>query len=339
MIAMMRFSCVRRLIIPGICLILLIPACARSETNSQIQPLGNPSELLVSKEGEANNQPVPLSKSQNEPSPMEQSPEITLLPPSDTATVTIDPGAKATQQTLPTATSTLISSPTHIPKEIPASTHTPLPTSTATNTPLPKPALIEGQILFKGKLLTEQVNLVLENQAYQVIQETTTTNGKFRFENLPTSFDGYNILFSQAKNPQFNSNEIINWAWIGPIAVQDGFEIRLSDIEIGLVGLLPVNPAQDAIINTGPISPINPLVFEWTPYPSASQYWLDLRSANDLQVIWQSGLLNSNTITFDGVLANGNTIQPGSYWWQVSARVNDSFFNISGPLRSFYLNR
>jgi hypothetical protein len=188
-----------------------------------------------------------------------------------------------------------------------------------------------------GEPITNPVSLVLEDQNFRAVQQITTTNGEYLFYDLPASESGYNVVFSQDLNTHLGYDEVASWVWIGPLPVQDGDTIDLPNMEIGLPGLLPVYPSSDSILKLGPITSQNPLVFEWTSYPGESQYWLELRASNTLQVIWQSGFLDSPTVSFDGNLINGDTIRPGSYWWSVSVRLADTKMTISGPLRSFYL--
>jgi hypothetical protein len=263
----------------------------------------------------------------------------------------LDQTQKSTDTALPdpTATFTLISSviSTQTSTELPTLTYTPLPTSTETMIPSPTdpPTLtpvrmlgeISGRILLNGLPLTQTVSLILEDQRYNVIQELAVSN-EYVFDNIPPSTEGYNVLFTMDRNPQYSFDEVASWAWIGPVPVQDGDLIRLADLDIALFGLYQLHPPPDTFLSAGSITPQTPLVFEWSPYPSASHYWLDLRTGQSLQMVWQSASLEANSVTFDGILANGEPIQPGTYWWRVSARIDDISMTISGPLAAFTLN-
>jgi hypothetical protein len=153
------------------------------------------------------------------------------------------------------------------PGALPTATEPLLPSEPATTVPLP-PGVITGRILFHGALPTQTLTLVLEDQTYQVIQEINISNGEYVFANLPASSAGYNVLFSQSKNPQFNPSEVLSWAWIGPVPVQDGDFHVLPDLQIALVGLDPVKPPDGGILKASSISAQNPLRFEWSAYPA-----------------------------------------------------------------------
>lgn len=250
--------------------------------------------------------------------------------PSDTPTPFSSPSPTQTSTDTPTVTWTLLPSPT--------ATFTSSPTTPPSQTPISQLGVIEGGISQNTNPLKDNVTLVLEDQAFNVIREVTFLGGEYIFNNLPASPEGYNVLFSQERNPQFGIDEVASWVWIGPIPVQDGDVIRLAEMEIGLLGLHQTNPPPDTFMNLSAISPQNPLIFEWTPYPSATQYWLDLRFGSTLQLVWQSNFLDTNAISFDGILANGEPLHPGTYWWQVSARSEDMLMTITGPLAGFTIN-
>lgn len=344
----MNVAMAQRLVVLSLGVLIFLPACTGQRTTDHAQAVFEPPAIVLAGENQRALQANP------EASPGQSLPAgsltATLPPPSNTPIATQLNQSQDSGLLAATATLTLLpsSSPTWLATETPTPSATLLPSATAsaspaptelpTMTPLPPPGVIIGQILLNGAPLDQPVTLALENQAYQPIQEITFSNGELYFENIPASFEGYNILFSRDKNPHFNPNAVINWAWVGPIVVQDGDVTRLADMEIGALGLQPIFPQQDAILNLDSITAQNPLVFEWRPYPSASGYWIDLRSGSTLNLIWQSVFSDSNTIAFDGILANGEPIPPGSYWWNVSARVEDNFMTISGGLAGFSLN-
>jgi len=244
-----------------------------------------------------------------------------------TATAT---GTAMTPVVVTPATATATAAPTQLPR----------PTATATErpamTPVPQPGMIGGRVVLNGAPVAGAVTLILEDQAYQASQETTTWMGEYRFDSVPPAAEGYHVLFALDRNPGFGFGTVVSWAWIGPIPVASGAVIELVDLEIGLLGLQPVYPAPDGFLPAGSITPASPLAFEWAAYPAAAEYWLDLRSGGGLGLVWQSGMTAGNTVAFDGVLANGGVIEAGSYWWSVSARVGDGLY-LSGPLAGLTL--
>ena len=109
---------------------------------------------------------------------------------------------------------------------------------------------------------------------------------------------------------------------MGPISTSGGAQIDVGDLEIGLLGLEPVQPSPDSSVALPSISPGTPLIFEWTAYPQAEAYWLDLvRGDGQAQeIVWKSALVTANSVAFDGRLSNGSHISAGDYEWAVGAR-------------------
>ncbi|MGC9349407.1 MAG: hypothetical protein ACP5JG_14810 [Anaerolineae bacterium] len=279
--------------------------------------------------------PSPTSAPTNSPPP---SPSLTSTPmdtdtPQPSAAATLTPSPTDTPSPSPTATDT--PTPTSTPRPSPTSTGRPRTTAAPTATPEPDSGVISGRVLLEGEPPSQAVTLVLENQAYRVVREIEVSDGEYRFENLSASTEGYNVVFTQDRNPQFEVDNVVSWAWIGPTPVGDGDTVRLADLDIGLLGLHQVNPPLDASLDAGTITPESPLVFEWTPYPLASRYWLDLRSGSALQLIWQSDFVESPSVAFEGELTDGKAIDPGTYWWRVSAQVDGIAMTVSGPLAGF----
>ena len=96
-----------------------------------------------------------------------------------------------------------------------------------------------------------------------------------------------------------------------------------ADLATRFVGGLGLSArlAYDAITpGTDPLSPENPIVFEWAAYHQAVAYWVDLARGEEQQVIWQSSLIQATSLAFDGTVGNGAHIQPGEHWWGVGAR-------------------
>jgi hypothetical protein len=195
--------------------------------------------------------------------------------------------------------------------------------------------VISGRVLREGSPPDRVVRLVLEDKDYRVVREIEVSGGDYLFEDLPASEEGYNVVFTQDRNPQFSVDEVASWAWIGPTPVGDGDTVFLADLEIGLLGLHQLNPPVDAYLNDNTITSESPLIFEWTPYPLASRYWLDLRYGSALQMVWQSDFVESPSVAFDGNLTDGATIEPGTYWWRVGAQVDGISMTVSGSLAGF----
>jgi hypothetical protein len=164
------------------------------------------------------------------------------------------------------------------------------------------------------------VTLKLENQSYNVIAETTVgTDGVYAFSDLKASSEGYNLLFTQAWNSQYGTDRVVSWGWLGPVAVENGTVVELPDFDISLLGFRQVSPAADATFSAAALSPDNPIPFEWTAYPQAVKYWVDLVRGEEQELVWQS-LVQAKSFAFDGTVGNGAHIRPGEYWWAVGAR-------------------
>jgi hypothetical protein len=161
------------------------------------------------------------------------------------------------------------------------------------------------------------VTLKLENQAYeQVAQTTVAPDGSYSFENVPPSAGGYNIVFLQEANPQYALEQVISWGWIGPVVVTGNATANVPELDIALLGLKPVNPGPNASFPSG-----SSITFEWSAYPQASAYWVDLVQGEEMQLVWKSGPLQATSVTFNGPAAGGE-LEPGEYWWGVGARRN-----------------
>jgi hypothetical protein len=123
-------------------------------------------------------------------------------------------------------------------------------------------------------------------------------------------------------NESYEDNQVMSWAWIGPISTSSGMQVDVGDLEIALLGLEPVQPLPDSSIGAASISSGTPLMFEWTAYPQAGRYWLDITRTDEQgqQIVWQSALVAANTLAFDGTLSDGSKIPPGDYGWAVGAQ-------------------
>jgi hypothetical protein len=217
--------------------------------------------------------------------------------------------------------STLAPTDTPTGPPVPSPTPTPMPTPTPTPTPTPlPPGRIVGRVLLDGTPVSEGVTLKLENRSYNVIAKTKVeADGVYAFTDLEASGEGYNVSFAQQWNSQYGTDQVVSWGWLGPVPVEDGAVIELPDFDISLLGFKQVNPEPDATFSAAAISPENPITFEWTAYPQAVKYWLDVVRGEEQELVWQS-LIRATSFAFDGTVGNGAHIQPGEYWWGVGAR-------------------
>ena len=230
-------------------------------------------------------------------------------PPTDTPSPTDKPAPANTQAGTPTPTDT------------PTSTPSPAPTDTPTPTPtLLPPGRITGRLLLDGAPVSQGVKLKLENRSYKVVAETTVgADGLYAFTDLEPSSKGYNVLFAQEWNAQYGMDQVVSWGWLGPVSVENGTVVELPDFDVSLLGFGQVNPEPDATFSAAAISPENPILFEWTAYPQAVKYWVDLVRGEEQELVWQS-LIQSTSLAFDGTVGSRAHIQPGEYWWGVGAR-------------------
>jgi hypothetical protein len=211
-------------------------------------------------------------------------------------------------------------------------------TPTPEVTPVIGASAIQGRILLRGIVLDAAVRINIENLDLFTVQQITIPGGDYVIYDLAPSVKGYSILFSQDINPGFSLDQVVRWGTVKASPVLAGEIINLSDLEIGLLGLQPVVPLPESVISTGPVSVLNPLRFEWAPYPSADQYWVELRSNRLSAPVWDSGFISATSVDFNGTLWSGAAIQPGTYWWSVGARLNERAMTISGPVWEFTLD-
>ncbi|MFQ5610868.1 MAG: hypothetical protein ACE5H9_01900 [Anaerolineae bacterium] len=189
-----------------------------------------------------------------------------------------------------------------------------------TPSPLP-PGRITGRVLLNGAPPDGGATLKLEDPAYNLITQTSAGNdGVYAFGDLAPSSQGYNVVFAQEWNEHLSLEEVVSWAWLGPVAVEDGTVAQLPDLEISPLGFGPISPEAGASFPAGVISPENPLRFAWTVYPQATTYWVDLVRGEEQTLVWQSPLVQTPTAAFEGALSDGTRLEPGEYWWDVGAR-------------------
>jgi hypothetical protein len=196
--------------------------------------------------------------------------------------------------------------------------------------------VIAGKVVISALPIDQEITLVLEDQKYQVVQKMTFQKGEYRFENLPASIEGYNILFSQENNPQFENTGVVSWAWIGPVSIRDDEIREMPMLDISMQGFQPLSPPDGSIIKASSIQN-TPLIFEWQAFPTASRYWVDLFTGSSLQFVWQSNFVSQSSISFDGSFQNGERIAPGSYWWSVGMQIDGISLTIVSPVAGFTL--
>jgi hypothetical protein len=195
------------------------------------------------------------------------------------------------------------------------------PTATAA------PGQISGRLLFNGAP-ANGVTLELEDQAFNTIAQTTAgADGSYNFSNLPASSQGYVVSFAQEWNDQYKIDQVISWGGLGPVAVANGVVVQLPDFDISLLGFGQTNPAPNAAFSAGAISGGNPITFEWSGYPQANAYWVDLAQEEGQAPLWTSQA-ESTSLVFNGKLSNGEQIQPGEYWWGIGAHCQLGQYNL-----------
>lgn len=178
-----------------------------------------------------------------------------------------------------------------------------------------------GWVALNGSPVGQGIRLKLEDQSYTPVAEATTdANGVYTFLDLDPSEQGYNVLFAQEWNQNFEIDQVISWGWMGPVVVQAGSALELPDFEISPLGFKQVSPESNSTFSAAAISAANPIRFEWSAYPQAATYWVDLARGEEQPVLWQSLLVEAGPVEFDGTLSDSSHIQPGDYWWGVGAR-------------------
>lgn len=236
----------------------------------------------------------------------------------------IPPSENQLEGLSPTPTSASAATRAGSPTPTASPTNTPTPTITPTLTPTPQsPGRISGQMTVDGAPAGAGVTLRLEDQATNTIAETTTgADGSFAFSNLGPSSEGYNVVFAQEWNEDYEGEQFITWGWMGPVTMDAGAQIDLPDFDISMRGFGQLSPEPNAAFSAATLSAENPIQFEWSDYAQSASYWVDLArgEAADQHVIWQSSLSPAASLAFDGRLGDGDRIQSGAYWWGVGAR-------------------
>ena len=128
------------------------------------------------------------------------------------------------------------------------------------------------------------------------------------------------MLFAREWDDDYDADEVVSWAWLGPLTASDRATTHVPDLEISLRGFRQNDPPAGASHSANGISEQNPLDFEWAPYPGASMYWVDLARGDQLTIVWQSGLVDTTDVDFDGALDDGSHVAAGTYRWGIGAR-------------------
>jgi len=197
-----------------------------------------------------------------------------------------------------------------------------------------------GRLIKDGTPVTAGVTVKLEDQAYAIVATATTgARGTYTFDNLTASGTGLDVLFAQEWNEQYGVGEVVSWAWLGPLTISRGTTVALPDFEISLLGFKQTSPPAGASFSASTISTQNPLVFEWAPYPAASAYWVDVTKGDNLVRVWQSSLVNTPRVAFDGTLGDESHITADTYWWGIGARKDVGGYQLTvyGYLPTFVI--
>jgi hypothetical protein len=197
---------------------------------------------------------------------------------------------------------------------------------------------IHGRVLFNSSLFSGTVMLKLVDPALDEIQQFTFMDGEYSIQNLKPSAKGYQVVFDREDNLQLSQNQVVYEVAVGPLPAEEGDYVRFPDFDIALLGLELLEPEPNEAFTAHPITPQQPLRFVWSEYQGLSQYRVELRRAMHLAPIWTSGYLSSESVVFDGVLANAELISRGTYWWVASARSNDGVVTVIGPPNALVLD-
>lgn len=274
------------------------PTLASSPTKTSIPPTETPSSS-----------PTPI------PPTATVSPTGTSIPPIETPSPSPTP-IPPTATAPPTATPTPYIAPPRSTATTSPPTATPSPTSSASL------AQVQGRVVQDGTPVG--LGIVVELEGTGAVRTTTGADGRYAFDSA--SLEGtFRVVFSQGwSEQQYAADQVVSWAWLEGFAPSDDLTIELPDLEIGLEinsqRFEQVAPATGASFSAGQISPEAPLTFEWSAYPGATRYWVDLGREGQTTPAWQSRLDPFTSASFEGTLGDGTAITAGAYWWSVGAR-------------------
>ena len=161
----------------------------------------------------------------------------------------------------------------------------------------------------------------LERQDYTLAATATTDGqGMYIFDGLGASDANCSVVFAQEWNATYGVDEVASWAWLGPVTARGGASVTLPDLEVGLPNLGQFEPQAGASVSSAGLSQQTPLTFEWTELSGEVAYWVDLARGEELAVVWQSPLVETPRVTWDGTLSDGSHVPPDTYWWGIGAR-------------------
>ena len=182
---------------------------------------------------------------------------------------------------------------------------------------------------FDGLPVAPGLILVLEDQDFNPLAETTVgPGGEYTFAEPPPA-DAYHVTFAWERNQRYGTDEVIAWGWIGPVEYDGQAGVRLPDLEIGLQGLARLTPEPDTTVDADTIGADDPLTFAWDPHPAADRYWVDLLADDSFAQLWRSPLTTTTSTDFAGTLDDGARITPGSYWWAVGGRGTEDGYELT----------
>ena len=165
--------------------------------------------------------------------------------------------------------------------------------------------------------------IVIELEDHDTVTTTTDAEGYYAFNAV--SLDGnFSVTFAQEWNAQLSAGSVASWAWLDGFAPSGDLTFELPDLEISLEvesqRFAQMAPADGASFSAGQLSCQNPIRFEWTPYPDAMHYWVDLGVEGEDTPVWQSSLLFPTSYSFCGTLSDGSSIEAGAYWWNIGVQ-------------------
>jgi cytoskeletal protein RodZ len=246
------------------------------------------------------------------PTATQPAPSATPVP-ANTATATQAPAQpSATQTPLP-----------------PTVTNTPEPTATGAATAYMSPTPLETAILISGRVVNqdtpiENVTITLEITLEQndIVELTTTTasDGTYQFQSNWKN-KAFVITFALESNSQLEpASDYVTWTWIPGTILGN---IEAPDLEISAKpngDLFEQSlPSDGSSFSAAQITSETPLTFEWTGYPQAEQYWVDLGRQGEENPAWSTIPLIDVYVDFNGTLSNPpqTKISEGTYWWAV----------------------
>ncbi|MDX1613374.1 MAG: hypothetical protein R3300_03630 [Candidatus Promineifilaceae bacterium] len=287
---------------------------------------------------EATGEPAPTTAPRSSEQPSSSGSGAVAVNPSPTAsrsaaTATAGPsptplvGAQAspTRTAAPTATATRATGSGGGPTATPlgqAATATPSATPSPSPTTAAGPAdSISGRLLLNGEPAAPGTLLTLEDAAFELVVETRTeADGRYRFTQVPASSSGYHITFRWDLNQAYSQALVLGWIWIGPVPLAAGQALALPDMDVARQGFGARQPPADSSIAAAEVTAANPLTFSWRVHPQADAYWVDLLRGTALTPVWQSALIEDDSVTFDGRLDDGSRWSPATYFWAVGGR-------------------